>query len=98
VRGGVVAFDRSRRPRGKLQVFARYGVPEYWIADADAEVIEVHRLEAGGHVLTKRASGDDEVRSAVVGGTPIRARQIFPSVSTASRPSSRRLRTGPSAS
>jgi hypothetical protein len=28
----------------------------------------VHRLEASGYVLAQRASGDDEVRSAVVGG------------------------------
>jgi Uma2 family endonuclease len=68
------ATDRGR----KLQMFARYGVPEYWIVDPVAEVIEVHRLEASGYVLTQRASGDDEVQSAVVGGTPIRARQIFP--------------------
>jgi Uma2 family endonuclease len=68
------ATDRGR----KLQVFARYGVPEYWIVDPVAEAIEVHRLEASGYVLTQRASGDDEVRSAVVGGTPIRARRIFP--------------------
>jgi Uma2 family endonuclease len=68
------ATDRGR----KLQMFARYRVPEYRIVDPDAEVIEVHRLASGGYVLTQRASGDDEVRSAVVGGAPIRARQIFP--------------------
>jgi Uma2 family endonuclease len=66
--------DRGR----KLQVFARYGVPEYWIVDPGAEVIEVYRLEASGYVLAQRASGDDEVRSDVVGGTALRAGRIFP--------------------
>jgi Uma2 family endonuclease len=68
------ATDRGR----KLQVFARYGVPEYWIVDPGAEVIEVHRLEASGYVLALRASGDDEVRSAVVDGAALRAGRIFP--------------------
>jgi Uma2 family endonuclease len=68
------ATDRGR----KLQVFARYGVPEYWIVDPGAEVIEVHRLEAGGYVLAQRASGDDEVRSPVVDGAALRAGRIFP--------------------
>jgi Uma2 family endonuclease len=68
------ASDRGR----KLQMFARYGVPEYWIVDPVTEVIEVHRLEASGYVLTGRASGDDEVKSAVVGGAPLRAGHIFP--------------------
>jgi Uma2 family endonuclease len=68
------ATDRGR----KLQMFARYGVPEYWIVDPVAEVIEVHRLEASGYVLAQRASGDDEVRSAVVGGAPLLAKRIFP--------------------
>jgi Uma2 family endonuclease len=68
------ATDRGR----KLQLFARYGVPEYWIVDPDTEVIEVHRLQASGYLLMQRASGDAEVQSAVVSGAPIRARQIFP--------------------
>jgi hypothetical protein len=38
----------------------------------------VYRLEASGYVLAQRASGDDEVRSDVVGGTALRAGRIFP--------------------
>jgi Uma2 family endonuclease len=68
------ATDRGR----KLQMFARYGVPEYWIVDPAAQVIEVHRLEAGACVLVQRASGDDEVRPQVVPGAALRARSIFP--------------------
>ena len=34
------ATDRGR----KMQMFARYGVPEYWIVDPVNETIEVHRL------------------------------------------------------
>jgi Uma2 family endonuclease len=68
------ATDRGR----KLQMFARYGVPEYWIVDPANEVIEVHRLEAGSYVLVQRATGKDDVRSAVVPGASLRADSIFP--------------------
>jgi len=68
------ATDRGR----KLQMFARYGVPEYWIVDPVAALIEVHRLEAGGYLLAQRASGNDEVTSAVLPGAALRAASIFP--------------------
>jgi Uma2 family endonuclease len=68
------ATDRGR----KLQMFARYGVPEYWIVDPVKETIEVHRLVASGYVLAQRASGDDELKSTVLPGAALRARSIFP--------------------
>jgi Uma2 family endonuclease len=68
------AADRGR----KLQMFARYGVPEYWIVDPVKEIIEVRRLEAMGYVIAQRASGEDEVRSPVLPGTALRAGRIFP--------------------
>ena len=68
------ATDRGR----KLQMFARYAVPEYWIVDPVHESIEIHRLEASGYLLVQRASDDDEVRSAVLPGAALRARSIFP--------------------
>jgi Uma2 family endonuclease len=68
------ATDRGR----KLQMFARYGVREYWIVDPVARSIEVHRLEAGSYVLAQRAWGDDEVRSQVLPESAVRAVSIFP--------------------
>jgi Uma2 family endonuclease len=68
------ATDRGR----KMQMFARYGVPEYWIVDPAQEVLEVLRLEAGSYVLAQRAAGDAAVESAVVPGTALRAGSIFP--------------------
>jgi Uma2 family endonuclease len=69
----TAATDRGR----KLQMFARYGVPECWIIDPLNESVEVYRLEASSYVLVQRASGDDEVESAVLPGTPLRARTVF---------------------
>ena len=68
------ATDRGR----KMQMFARYGVPEYWIVDPVKQTIEVHRLEAGSYLLVQRVSGDDKVESAVLPGAALRARSIFP--------------------
>ena len=67
------ATDRGR----KLQMFARYAVPEYWIVDPVKQIIEVHRLEAGSYALVQRAAEDDEVQSAVLPGTALRAGSIF---------------------
>jgi len=68
------ATDRGR----KLQMFARYEVPEYWIVDPVHETIEVYRLEVGGYALLQRASGDDEVKSSVLRSATLRAGHIFP--------------------
>jgi Uma2 family endonuclease len=68
------ATDRGR----KMQMFARYGVPEYWIVDPAQEVLEVLRLEAGSYVLVQRAAGDASVESAILPGTALRAGSIFP--------------------
>ncbi|HZA35677.1 MAG TPA: Uma2 family endonuclease [Vicinamibacterales bacterium] len=62
----------------KLQMFALYGVPEYWIVDPVHETIEVHRFEGGGYRLAQCASADDEIPSAVLPGTALHARRIFP--------------------
>jgi Uma2 family endonuclease len=70
----IEATDRGR----KLQMFARYGVPAYWIVDPVGETIEVHRLEAGSYVLAQRAKGDDEVRCEVFAVGALRAGSIFP--------------------
>lgn len=43
----------------KLELYQRFGVPEYWYVDLDAERVEIHRLEEGayGRPLI-RARGD----------------------------------------
>jgi Uma2 family endonuclease len=62
----------------KMQMFARYGVREYWVIDPVKETIEVHRLEAGSYLLVQRVSGEDKVESAVLPAAALRAGSIFP--------------------
>jgi len=54
--------DRGR----KLRVYARAGVPEYWIADPATAYLEVHSLRDGGYQLLQVARGDDVVRSVTL--------------------------------
>lgn len=43
----VMSDPRADRVR-KRDLYARHGVPEYWIADPDADRLEVHRLPRAG--------------------------------------------------
>ena len=58
----TAAVDRGR----KMRMFARYGVPEYWIVDPVRRQLEVHVLEAGAYRLAQAARAGDTVRSALL--------------------------------
>jgi len=45
----------------KLQLYARHGVPFYWLVDGEARALEAHVLGAKGYTLALRASGSDPV-------------------------------------
>ena len=50
-------IDRS----SKLQLYARYRVPYYWIVDPEACTIEAYERSEGGYRLVTRAHGDTPV-------------------------------------
>lgn len=66
--------DRGR----KMQAYARFGVPEYWIADPAARAIEVYRLIEGGYVLAQIASGERAFESSTLEGLAVRPASVFP--------------------
>lgn len=43
----------------KMQLYARYGLPYYWIVDPDARAIEVYALRATSYELHARALGNE---------------------------------------
>ena len=49
--------DRST----KRQLYAKYGVPHYWIVDPEARTIEVHVLSEGKYQLAARVFGSEAV-------------------------------------
>ena len=67
--------DRGR----KRWLFARYGVPEYWIVDPVARRIEVHALEGGAYRETQVAGGDETVQSVLLPALTFDATRVFAS-------------------
>lgn len=45
----------------KRGLYARYGVPHFWLVDPDARVIESHVLRGGEYAVAVRASGTQPV-------------------------------------
>jgi Uma2 family endonuclease len=68
------ATDRGR----KLQAFARFGVPEYWIIDPDAPSIEILKLEAGAYVLVAKAAAEGKALSATLPDLEVPLPAIIP--------------------
>jgi len=66
--------DRGR----KMQMFARYHVPEYWIVDPGESSIEIFRLHEDAFVLAGIVSADAEVTSPLLPGLTFAARSVFP--------------------
>ncbi|MGH7354168.1 MAG: Uma2 family endonuclease [Candidatus Rokuibacteriota bacterium] len=47
----------------KMQLYARHGVPWYWIVDPDNRVVEVYRLAEGAYALDARIGADETLRA-----------------------------------
>ena len=69
----TAAADRG----GKMRMFARHGVREYWIVDPVLERIEIHALEDGAYRRAQAASGDDTVRSVLLPDLAFQAARAF---------------------
>lgn len=69
----TAATDRGR----KMQMFARYGVPEYWIVDFLARTVEVHCLATGAYIVTSVARDRDVIVSPTIDGLTFGAATVF---------------------
>ena len=70
----TASVDRGR----KMRMFARYGVPEFWIVDPVRLEIEVHVLEDGAYRRAQLATGVDTVRSVLLPDLSFVVASIFP--------------------
>ena len=74
----VISPSTQETDRGrKMQMFARYGVPEYWIVDPRASRIEVYRLEGSAYALVSDASCDDTLLSPTIADLTCPAAALF---------------------
>ncbi len=58
-------------------MFARYGVPEYWMVDPVRRQVRGARLEAGAYRLAQEARAGDTVRSALLPDLGFDAGELF---------------------
>jgi Uma2 family endonuclease len=74
----VLSPSTESRDRGrKLQIYARFGVPEYWIADPLAKRIDVLRLQDGAYACVLTAGEDDELASATLPNLRFPVKSVF---------------------
>ena len=82
----IVSPSSVRRDRyQKRDIYERFGIPEYWIAEWETQSIEVHTLnESGRYVLTGLASAQGSkkpetflIRSAVLPEMALDVRSLF---------------------
>lgn len=45
---GCFEFKASQTQTRERDLYARFGVPEYWVGDPAANRVEVYKLHAGG--------------------------------------------------
>ncbi|HEX2340662.1 MAG TPA: Uma2 family endonuclease [Vicinamibacterales bacterium] len=70
----TAATDRGR----KMQMFASYGVREYWIIDPVEERLEIHTLTLGGYELAQVATGPFPIRSPLMPELDAPVESLFP--------------------
>ena len=71
--------SRSRDKVVKMEIYAKHGVPEYWIIDTVSRTLEQYRLANGGshYVLHNLFEGDDLVASDKLPCVTFNVSQIF---------------------
>lgn len=61
----------------KLPLYARHGVPEYWIVDWQAKIIDVYRTEQATLNFVQRLTAQDELTSPQLPGFACSVQQLF---------------------
>ncbi|MCL4461254.1 MAG: Uma2 family endonuclease [Nitrospirae bacterium] len=72
---GTAATDR----RVKRTLYERFGVPEYWIVDPDAEIVQVFRLSDGRYGTCLEFHKNDVLDSPFLPGLSIPLSEVLPS-------------------
>jgi len=76
----VISPSTQDRDRGrKMQMFARFGVPEYWIVDPRLRRVEVYRLDREAYALLADVAGEGIIESPTITGLVFSPAGLFPS-------------------
>jgi Uma2 family endonuclease len=61
----------------KATVYARFGIPHYWILDPEERIFESYDLDAGAYRLALRAEGDAVARAEPLPGLEIALAKVW---------------------
>ena len=74
----VLSRSTEARDRGrKMQMFARFGVPEYWIVDPARKTFEVYVLRGSEYELTTVVGDEGEIISPTLAHLLFSTRRVF---------------------
>jgi Uma2 family endonuclease len=74
----ILSPGTSRTDRvTKAQIYARYGIPAYWIMDPEGEEIEIYLLEADGYRLAATLKGKTPISAPPFQELEIVAADLF---------------------
>ena len=74
----ILSPGTSRTDRvTKAQIYARYGVPHYWIVDPEQEIIETYLLEANGYRVAATLQGKTPMAAPPFTELEIAAGDVF---------------------
>ena len=74
----VLSRSTEARDRGrKMALFARFGVPEYWIVDPARNTFEIYRLSGGEYQLTGSYGEGDVVTCSTLPALTFDAARVF---------------------
>ena len=62
----------------KRELYARAGIPEYWIVDSEGGSVEVLALQAGAYVRAGLYARADTLRSPLLAALEIPLQEVFP--------------------
>jgi len=70
--------ENIRRDRiAKHQLYAKYGVQEYWMVDRDQQTVEIHLLRNQSLEIAAKRQDHDVVTTPILPGFSCTAKQIF---------------------
>ena len=74
----VLSRSTEARDRGrKMELLARFGVPEYWIVDPVENTLEIYVINGSVYELAGAYGDDQAVRSPTLPGLTLASSRIF---------------------
>jgi Uma2 family endonuclease len=73
-----LSLSTERRDRGrKMDLLARFGVPEYWIVEPAMNTLEIHVLRGAAYELRVSARSSQPVTAPTIDGLEFDTARVF---------------------